>query len=184
MRIEAGARSALDPSLTCTIAPYVADELPDWSFDVGDIRVIAPERTYWEKLLILHGVHCGYRDAQRLSADKDRISRHYYDVEPADDSQDSADGIAVQSLPGFPVDRADRRPLRVVLALMVEYHPNRPLAYLGGIPVSLCHDSNPLKKRSLRQVRGDSQGNPNWALAHWSIRLSFMSGCGFRRKGG
>ena len=39
---------------------------------------------------------------------------------------------------------------------MVEYHPNRPLAYLGGIPVSLCHDSNPLKKRSLRQVRGDS----------------------------
>ena len=80
VRIEAGARSALDPSLTCTIAPYVADELPDWSFDVGDIRVIAPERTYWEKLLILHGVHCGYRDAQRLPADKDRISRHYYDV--------------------------------------------------------------------------------------------------------
>ena len=47
---------------------------------MGDIRVIAPERTYWEKLLILHGVHCGYRDAQRLPADKDRISRHYYDV--------------------------------------------------------------------------------------------------------
>ena len=80
VRIEAGARSALDPSLSCTITPYVADELPDWSFDVGDIRVIAPERTYWEKLLILHGVHCGYRDTQRLPADKDRISRHYYDV--------------------------------------------------------------------------------------------------------
>ena len=80
VRIEAGARSALDPSLSCTITPYVADELPEWSFDVGDIRVIAPERTYWEKLLILHGVHCGYRDAQRLPAEKDRISRHYYDV--------------------------------------------------------------------------------------------------------
>ena len=80
VRIEAGARSALDPSLDCTVSPYVADELPDWSFDVGDIRVIAPERTYWEKLLILHGVSCGYRDAQRLPADKDRISRHYYDV--------------------------------------------------------------------------------------------------------
>ena len=25
-------------------------------------------------------MHCGYRDAQRLPADKDRISRHYYDV--------------------------------------------------------------------------------------------------------
>ncbi len=80
VRIEAGARSALDPSLNCTITPYVADELPDWSFDVGDIRVIAAERTYWEKLLILHGVHCGYRDAERLPADKDRVSRHYYDV--------------------------------------------------------------------------------------------------------
>ena len=80
VRIEAGARSALDPSLTCTVTPYIADELPDWSFAVDNIRVLAPERTYWEKLLILHGVHCGYRDAQRLPADKDRISRHYYDV--------------------------------------------------------------------------------------------------------
>ena len=80
IRIEAGARSAVDPSVSCTITPYIADELPDWSFDVDDIRVIVAERTYWEKLLILHGVHCGYRDAKRLPADKDRISRHYYDV--------------------------------------------------------------------------------------------------------
>lgn len=80
VRIEAGARSALDPSLTCTVTPYVANELPDWSFAVDNIRVIAPERTYWEKLLILHGVHCGYRDAQRLPTDRDRVSRHYYDV--------------------------------------------------------------------------------------------------------
>ena len=80
VRIEAGARSAIDPSLTCTVTPYVADELTDWSFAVDNIRVIAPERTYWEKLLILHGVHCGYRDEQRLPTDRDRISRHYYDV--------------------------------------------------------------------------------------------------------
>ena len=80
VRIEAGARSALDPSLPCMVIPYIADELPDWSFAVDNIRVIAPERTYWEKLLILHGVHCGYRDAQRLPTDRDRISRHYYDV--------------------------------------------------------------------------------------------------------
>ena len=80
VRIEAGARSALDPSLTCSVTPYVADELRDWSFEVGGITVIAPERTYWEKLLILHGVYCGYRDGKRLPADRDRISRHYYDV--------------------------------------------------------------------------------------------------------
>ena len=42
--------------------------------------MIAPERTYWEKLLILHGLHCGYRDERRLPTDRDRVSRHYYDV--------------------------------------------------------------------------------------------------------
>ena len=39
----------------------------------GDIRVTASKRTSWEKLLILHGVHCGYREAKRLPADRDRI---------------------------------------------------------------------------------------------------------------
>ena len=80
VKIEAGARSALDPASDCTITPYVADELPGWSFDVDDIRVIAPERTYWEKLLILHGEYCRHRDTQRLPTDQNRISRHYYDV--------------------------------------------------------------------------------------------------------
>ncbi len=80
VKIEAGARSALDPNSTCTVTPYIADELPDRSFDVGGIRVIAPERTYWEKLLILHGAYCGYRDEGRLPTDRDRVSRHYYDV--------------------------------------------------------------------------------------------------------
>lgn len=80
VKIEAGARSAIDPSQNCTITPYIANELPGWSFDVDGIRSIVPERTYWEKLLILHGVHCGYRDSKRRPADKNRISRHYYDV--------------------------------------------------------------------------------------------------------
>ena len=80
VKIEAGARSGLEPTLTCTVTPILADELPDWSLEVGNLRVIAPERTYWEKLLILHGLHCGYRDERRLPIDNDRISRHYYDV--------------------------------------------------------------------------------------------------------
>ncbi len=80
VKIEAGARSALDPNLTCSITPYIADELPDWSLEVENITVIAPERTYLDKLLILHGVHCGYRDAGRLPGEKQRISRHYYDA--------------------------------------------------------------------------------------------------------
>ena len=80
VKIEAGARSALTPSLICGATPYISSELPDWSFEVENIRVIAPERAYWEKLLILHGIHCGYRDVKRVPSNNDRISRHYYDV--------------------------------------------------------------------------------------------------------
>ena len=80
VKIEAGARSALDPNLTCSITPHIVDELPNWSLEVENITVIAPERTYLDKLLILHGVHCGYRDAGRLPREKQRISRHYYDA--------------------------------------------------------------------------------------------------------
>ena len=80
VKVEAGARSALVPAVRRDIAPIVADELLDWSFDVRELRVIAPERTYWEKLLILHGLHCGHRHEQRMPTDRDRISRHYYDA--------------------------------------------------------------------------------------------------------
>ncbi len=80
VKIEAGARSALVPAVSRDIAPIVADELTDWSFNVRDLRIIAPERTYWEKLLILHGLHCGHRDELRVPTDRDRISRHYYDA--------------------------------------------------------------------------------------------------------
>ena len=80
VKIEAGARSALEPIVACSVLPYVANDLPDWSFEAENVAALTPERTFWEKLLILHGIHCGYRDGSRLPADKDRISRHYYDA--------------------------------------------------------------------------------------------------------
>ncbi|MDE0308566.1 MAG: nucleotidyl transferase AbiEii/AbiGii toxin family protein [Acidiferrobacterales bacterium] len=80
VKIEGGARSAVEPNQDCTVTPYISDSLANFSFESGAIRVISPTRTYLEKLLILHGVYCGYRDSGRLPADKDRISRHFYDV--------------------------------------------------------------------------------------------------------
>ncbi len=81
VKIECGARSALDPSTTIAPAPFIQAELgEDWDLAVRNVACIRPERTYWEKLLILHGVHCGYRDAKRLPGDRDRLSRHFYDV--------------------------------------------------------------------------------------------------------
>ena len=80
VKIEAGARSATVPAVSCSIRPYIAEELSGWVLNVRGIRAIAPERTYWEKLLILHGLHCGYRDEERVPADRHRLSRHYYDA--------------------------------------------------------------------------------------------------------
>ncbi len=80
VRIEGGARSALDPHVATTVNPFIAGDLPDWPFDIAGITTIGLERTFWEKLHILHGAHCGYRDEQRLPSDHDRLSRHYYDV--------------------------------------------------------------------------------------------------------
>lgn len=87
VKLEAGARSALSPSLTCSIKPYISYELTEFLFDVGGIKVFAPERTYLDKLLILHGLHCGYRDEQRLPKERNRISRHYYDVAKITDTK-------------------------------------------------------------------------------------------------
>ncbi|MBK8010128.1 MAG: nucleotidyl transferase AbiEii/AbiGii toxin family protein [Deltaproteobacteria bacterium] len=81
VKIECGARSALDPSTTINPTAFIQVELgDDWDLKARNVSCIRPERTYWEKLLILHGVHCGFRDGQRLPGDSNRLSRHYYDV--------------------------------------------------------------------------------------------------------
>ena len=99
VKLEAGARSALDPNTTGSVRPYISEELgDDWPFDVGNLHVIEPSRTYLEKLLILHGAHCGYRDAERLPADADRISRHYYDVAMITATEVGASALADEAL--------------------------------------------------------------------------------------
>lgn len=99
MKLEAGARSALDPNRTGSVRPYISEDLgDDWLFDVGNLHVIEPSRTYLEKLLILHGAHCGYRDAERLPADADRISRHYYDAAMITATEVGASALADEAL--------------------------------------------------------------------------------------
>lgn len=81
VKIEAGARSGVEPLETGTVMPYVADDLPNGGdMSVGGLTVLSPKRTFLEKALILHGLSCGYRDGGRTPKDADRISRHYHDV--------------------------------------------------------------------------------------------------------
>jgi predicted nucleotidyltransferase component of viral defense system len=77
VKIEFGARSDTEPSATPAIAPYLAevspDEVPDSRFTV---HAVAPERTFWEKVALLHEET--YREGS--AAPKARLARHYYDL--------------------------------------------------------------------------------------------------------
>jgi hypothetical protein len=80
VKLEGGGKSALDPNELKTIRPFISSILGDWNFWIPNIVTISSERTFWDKVLILHGWHCGYRDENRLPSDSQRLSRHYYDV--------------------------------------------------------------------------------------------------------
>ena len=80
VKLEGGGRSALDPHEPHTIEPFIAGVLDDWDFTVPNVVTICPERTFWDKVMILHGWYCRHRDENRLPSDRQRLSRHYYDV--------------------------------------------------------------------------------------------------------
>lgn len=81
VKIECGARGAREPEAKRAIVPYIQQELgTKLKLATEGVTLIAAERTFWEKALILHGIHCGFRDAERRPSDNNLISRHYYDV--------------------------------------------------------------------------------------------------------
>ncbi|MBK9003921.1 MAG: nucleotidyl transferase AbiEii/AbiGii toxin family protein [Sphingomonadales bacterium] len=74
IKLEFGARGESEPVEIKTIAPYLAqafpDELPDALVQVSTLSV---ERTFWEKVTILHALHHGTKLLPEMS-------RHYYDT--------------------------------------------------------------------------------------------------------
>jgi hypothetical protein len=80
VKIEAGAKSALDPNVGAMVTPYVAADLPRLDLKVAAITTVTPERTFWDKVIILHGVRCWFERRGELRHGGHRVSRHYYDV--------------------------------------------------------------------------------------------------------
>lgn len=80
VRIECGAKSALDPHSNTTIRPYVADDLTDLDLKVTDVVTIEPTRTFWDKVVIVHGLRGWFDNRGELRQEGQRISRHYYDL--------------------------------------------------------------------------------------------------------
>lgn len=80
VKIEAGAKSALDPHRSLTIRPYIAEDLPDFRLEVPRVTTVVPERTFWDKVVILHGLCRWFEQKSGLRGGGQRVSRHYYDL--------------------------------------------------------------------------------------------------------
>ena len=80
VKIEAGAKSALDPHRSASIQPYVADDMPTTNLIVSDVVTIDAERTFWDKVVILHGLRRWHDNRGALRQHGHRVSRHYYDI--------------------------------------------------------------------------------------------------------
>jgi Nucleotidyl transferase AbiEii toxin, Type IV TA system len=80
VKIEAGARSAIDPHTAAVITPYVAGDLADLDLTVANVTTIQPERTFWDKVVILHGLCQWHERRGVLRHGGQRVSRHYYDI--------------------------------------------------------------------------------------------------------
>lgn len=80
VKIECGAKSALDPNIAAKVRPYVATNLIDLNLDVENIVTVMPERTFWDKVIIVHGLQQWFARRGELRHGGQRVSRHYYDI--------------------------------------------------------------------------------------------------------
>ncbi len=74
VKIEMGARNDTWPAEEHPVVPFVAEVVAGTSSAV--VRVLAVERTFWEKVTILHDEF--YRPLEKVRGE--RLSRHYYDL--------------------------------------------------------------------------------------------------------
>ena len=57
IKIESGAKSALDPNKPRTITPYIAEDITAFDLAVPNVTTIDAERTFWDKIVIARLLH-------------------------------------------------------------------------------------------------------------------------------
>ena len=82
VKIEFGARADHWPVEFATLVPYIVDVPGERVVEGFSVRVLAAERTFWEKATILHMIY--HRPAEKNVPS--RMSRHYYDIYAMADS--------------------------------------------------------------------------------------------------
>ena len=76
IRLEIGALAAWTPTQEATITPFAAEQYPQVFHQPStSLRTVSPERTFWEKVTILHKE--AFRSNGKIPP---RYSRHYYDL--------------------------------------------------------------------------------------------------------
>ena len=80
VRIESGAKSALDPHRPVTIRPYIAEDTSGLDLAVHGVTTIDAARTFWDKVVIAHGLRRWHERRGVLRQEGQRVSRHYYDL--------------------------------------------------------------------------------------------------------
>lgn len=119
IRLEIGALAAWTPTIIAKIEPYAATHYPRF-FEQKDTTVltVAPERTFWEKVTILH--HEANRPEHLLMPN--RYSRHYYDLYCMAHSE--CKKIAFEDL----------ELLKKVVAFKMKFYPRKWAKYAEAIP--------------------------------------------------
>jgi hypothetical protein len=98
IKIESGAKSALDPHAPVTVRPFVADDLVTRNLAVSNVTTVDPGRTFWDKVVILHGLRRWFERRGELKGGGQRVSRHYYDVArmlASETGQNAANNLAM-----------------------------------------------------------------------------------------
>jgi hypothetical protein len=98
VKIELGAKSALDPHVSVSVEPFIATEMATTGLRVDAVTTIDPARTFWDKVIILHGVRRWFERRGELRQEGQRITRHYYDVHCLLRARTGASFLADQSL--------------------------------------------------------------------------------------
>lgn len=94
--LEIGSRSLMEPSTACRFRSMIGESFPDMKFADKDIeiRCVNPERTFLEKLFLLHEEHQRPRDKMAIQYK----SRHLYDIYKISYTQFAEKAIADKEL--------------------------------------------------------------------------------------
>jgi Nucleotidyl transferase AbiEii toxin, Type IV TA system len=98
VKIESGAKSALDPHEDLSIVPYVSQEVPQLALRAEQVTTVVAERTFWDKIIIIHGVRSWFEKRGVLRGEGQRVSRHYYDLHRIFQSELGARAVADRAL--------------------------------------------------------------------------------------